>query len=124
MRPLVHPIRDPETRTAWSAAHDRCQICGRTEAELRRARVWPSGLQTHHIIKPGRSDEPCNLLRVCSRHHDLIEGYRVRGCRAITLGNVLWAKQRWDPEEYDPERLMALWGRASLPELEKLGGHS
>jgi len=26
-------------------------------------------LQTHHIIKPGRSDEPCNLLRVCERCH-------------------------------------------------------
>jgi hypothetical protein len=71
-------------------------------------------LQTHHIIKPGRSDEPCNLFRVCEQCHRIIEGERVPDNKGgyfpkLTLAHVLHCKRELDPHEYDPDRLTVLW---------------
>ncbi len=71
-------------------------------------------MQTHHIIKAGRSDEPCNLLRVCERCHRIIEGESVPDENGghwpqLALAHVLCCKQEHDPQEYDADRLTVLW---------------
>lgn len=104
------PVRDVRFRRAWAAERDRCQVCG-----INRWFSQPvSGLQVHHIIKSGRSDEACNLLLVCDECHKVIEGERVvryDGSRRepLTLANVLWFKQASDPEEYNEDRLTILY---------------
>ncbi len=106
------PVRDPEAVREWSDRHDSCQVCGIDDHTARWAQI--TGLQTHHIIKAGRSDEPCNLLRVCERCHRIIEGESVPDERGghwphLTLAHVLYCKQEHDPRQYDPDRLTMLW---------------
>ena len=106
------PLKDPEAVRQWADRHDCCQVCGIDEYRARW--VYVTGLQTHHIIKAGRSDEPCNLLRVCERCHRIIEGERVADEQGghwppLTLAHVLGCKQEHDPQEYNPNRLAVLW---------------
>jgi len=113
----ANPVTDPDFRRQWREGRERCYICGKHHRD-----AWPPH-QVHHIIKPGRSDEPTNLFFVCARCHDVIEGHRVSRSKGtywppIPLAAVLHAKQQNDPDEYDPERLMRLWHRVSLPDLE------
>jgi hypothetical protein len=111
LRPLAKPIRDVPARLEWARDRDVCMVCGLHVRFLRRR--FPAGLFTHHICGNAcRSDEPCNLLRVCARDHDRIHA------NEVTLGNVLWCKRQYDAENYDAGRIMALRGRASLPDLE------
>jgi hypothetical protein len=103
------PVTDQESVRQWADLHDCCQVCGIDEHKARWAQI--TGLQTHHIIKAGRSDEPCNLLRVCERCHRIIEGECVPdgsgGHRPpLTLAHVLCCKQEHDPREYDLDRLV------------------
>ena len=106
------PVRDPEAVRQWAQGHDCCQVCG---IDGHKARwVYITGLQTHHIIKAGRSDEPCNLLRVCERCHRIIEGESVPEedgghWPPLTLAHVLYCKREYDPHEYDADRLTLLW---------------
>ena len=98
--------------TRWAERHDYCQVCGIDKRATRWGRL--AGLQTHHIIKPGRSDEPCNLLRVCERCHWIVEGERVPDDQGghypkLALAHVLHCKREHDPHEYDPDRLTLLW---------------
>jgi len=107
-----HAVRDRATLRQWAQRHEYCQVCGIGWGGARWAGL--AGLQTHHIIKPGRSDEPCNLLRVCGRCHRIIEGERVPDGHGghwprLTLAHVLYCKREHDPEEYDPDRLTVLW---------------
>jgi len=123
LRPLTEPVHDVQRRLDWARDKDRCMVTGKTPRQLQRAGVWPNWLETHHIVKPGRSDEECNFFRVSALFHKIIEGERIPHPKGgyyppITLANVLWLKQKHDPENYDPQRLMQLWGRASLPEPE------
>ncbi len=106
------PVKSRKTVRQWAERHDFCQVCGIDQ----RAAWWArcAGLQTHHIIKPGRSDEPCNLLRVCPQCHRIIEGERVPDNHGnhyppLTLAHVLHCKREHDPHEYDPDRLTVLW---------------
>ena len=106
------PLKDPEVLRQWADRHDCCQVCGIDEHKARWLQI--TGLQTHHIIKAGRSDEPCNLLRVCERCHRIIEGESVPDEKGghwpqLTLGHVLHCKREHDPQEYDPDRLTVLW---------------
>lgn len=108
-------IRDMVARAKWAGNHQECQFCGTT---------W--NLQTHHIIggvSGGRSDEPCNFLRVCEFHHDRCEGKIrvIRGVRyfPIPLSQQLWVKRECDSEEWNPTRLAQL-NHAELPEPESL----
>lgn len=102
---------------------DRCQICHRPWA-----RAGWRGFNVHHIIHGanGRSDEPCNLLLVCGRCHDMIHDGCYRDERtklllpAITLGMVLWVKSH--TEEWDESRLTLLYHR-TLPAREILAGY-
>lgn len=113
------PVRDAAGRRLWLSGHNRCAVCGIPVWSLFAER-WPPILTTHHIIKPGRSDEPCNQLAVCERCHRTIEGERVPRGRALywpplPLGVVLAIKREADPEEWNPARLAELYHRA-LPE--------
>ncbi len=110
LRPLAKPVRSVPARVEWARDRDVCMVCGLPVRYLRRR--FPAGLFTHHIVGGAcRSDEPCNLLRVCAQDHDRIHA------NEVTLANVLWCKQHCDDANYDPDRIMALRGRASLPEL-------
>ena len=95
----------------WSHAHTWCQACGRT----RRACDF-RGLSTHHICKPFRSHEACNLLRLCGQCHDAAEGLRVPcdGDYLPRLGVEICAtiKLIREPEEFDGKRLIILLGRS------------
>jgi hypothetical protein len=106
------PVKDRELLRQWAARHDCCQVCGIDEHKARWVQI--TGLQTHHIIKAGRSDEPCNLLRVCERCHRIIEGESVPDEKGghwprLTLAHVLHSKREHDPQEYDADRLTVLW---------------
>lgn len=83
---------------------------------------FPTHLETHHIVKQGRSDEPCNLLRVCCQCHRVIEGEKASDelgpCPPLKLEHVLWCKKQGDPQEYDRKRLAQLKHMA-LPSAKK-----
>lgn len=116
-----HAVRDPDARNRWRNERDRCYVCGIPTWKMYGER-FPAWMQVHHIIKPGRSDEPCNLFAVCARCHRVIEGERVPcGKRVylpkLTLGMVLTIKQAADPDEWNPDRLVALYHRL-LPDRE------
>ena len=87
------------------------------------------GPAVHHIVKPGRSDEPTNFLLLCMRCHALSDDgmtYRDAGGEIsprLTLGVALAIKREADPGEFDAARLAALFGRAlpaeaQLPEYD------
>jgi len=65
---------------------------------------WP-GISTHHICKFRRSDEACNLIRLCQTCHDRAELKRVRVSgsraavaivRAVRANQAKWAKLGFD----------------------------
>lgn len=117
LRPLVHPVKDEKARKAWEKAFSFCWVCGRR-----------FGLNTHHIAfgQAGRSDEPCNFFRACIIHHACIHGQTIvyRGRRHLPIGyqTVYKLKQKYDPENWNPERLCELFGRECLPDMEPLEG--
>lgn len=105
------PVDDPAGYKEWAQAQTSCHCCGIN-----------AGLTTHHIVKPGRSDEPCNLLRLCMRCHDLAEGRSIRQggklLPKLTLAHCLWLKREREPESYDRPRLARLYHR-KLPRAAK-----
>lgn len=131
------PVHDANFYTRWNRRHDFCAACGRSGTY--------GNLTSHHIVKQGRSDEACNLLRVCLHPcHDLAEGLDVRGDRKfvwlgeppdmrcemvkgdllpkITLAVALSMKRLADPKEYNAERLQELRG-CRLPDPEPIPDH-
>ena len=120
-----HPFRDSKARLEWARRQlPCCMACGRFSGK------WQSEwlvMTTHHIIKPGRSDEPCNLIRLdwfCC--HQLAEGVPVclngKLLPVLKLAHILWLKRRANPEEFDPERLRELL-HENLPEPEEPVGY-
>ena len=131
-QPRRPAVRNTTAYVAWGRAHPFCAACGREGGGA-------FGISTHHIVggSGGRSDEPCNLLRMCMHPcHDLAEKLDVRGparyahdftgaivqlrgelLPKITLGIALSMKLRCDPNEVDWDRLQELRGRR-LPDLE------
>lgn len=113
----VGAVKDAKMYAEWNREHDRCMTCGRDEVEAARE-CWP-GLTTHHIEKFKRSDERCNLIRLCTRCHNIAEGHLIleQGTRLppLTMGVILWVKRRLEPADHCPERLTVLRGRP-LPE--------
>ncbi len=108
-----NPIRDPKARKTWASTRTHCYLCGV---------CWDNtylGLHTHHIFQGAmRSDEPCNLLRLCAiKCHN--RAHVATGKLRLTKGQMLWLKRHNDPDEYDEERLLELSRRATLPELEE-----
>ena len=116
--PKVKANKDEDAYKEWGAVRTRCAACNRTARQ-----AWP-GLTTHHIVKAGRSHDPCNLLRLCQRCHDLAEVLDVRGedgelLPKLTLTICLTLKMRADPQEYDAARLEELY-RKPLPDPEPI----
>ncbi len=117
-----HVITDPDARWQWVMEgdhQDRCQVCHRPLA----VPMW-LGFDPHHIIRGanGRSDEPCNLLLLCAKHHEAVHGGQSRKpdgtlWPAITLEMVLFVKSQ--TKEWDAKRLEELYHRR-LPELKPL----
>lgn len=113
-----HAVHDKEAVWRWSREHDTCACC--------HAYVGMIGtiLETHHIIKAGRSDEPCNLLRLCRFCHKLAEGEKVPHPSGghwpnLSLAMCLKLKMEADPHEWKPERLAEL-RHSNLPDLKPL----
>ncbi len=106
-------IRDPKARKKWASTRTNCYLCGVS---------WDNtfcGLDTHHIFQGAmRSDEPCNLLRLCATKCH-VRAHFASGEFRLTKGQMLWLKKHHDPDEYDEKRLLALSCRATLPELEE-----
>lgn len=108
-------IDDDEWYAEWNRAHTFCHCCGIPASVASRER-WP-GLSTHHIVKQGRSDEACNLIRLCQRCHDLAEGHSIRDTRTgelfptLPLAVCLTIKRLREPDDYDEARLLRLRGR-------------
>ncbi len=106
----THPCKSETLYRAWSASKLWCAACG--------ADWFP--LETHHMVKAGRSHESCNLLRLCHRDHTLAEGLDVRDERTgrllpkLPLAVCLSLKLRADPGELSTA---ADWSR-----LEELRG--
>ncbi len=112
-------IKDKNILAEFARTFDYCWACG---VPGHRA-LWP-GLQIHHIVKPGRSDERANLSRLCNHCHCLAEGHSIRNDAGIlwpwiTLPRCLWLKKRIDPRNYDRARLQELYGQ-SLPRATKV----
>lgn len=104
-------MRDDAARIEWSRTKEYCMVCGVhwTQADFR-------GLQVHHIANgAGRSDEPCNWLKVCGTCHDRLHRL-IRP--ALSIADALRAKRLKDPESYDFARVMALKGWAYESESE------
>lgn len=98
----VNPVKDPEFRRQWSIEHDHCQVCWVSPRDL--PFCW---LETHHLARPGRSDEACNLLRLCKCCHD--RRHVVYGEEELTDGVLLEVKRLAEPDDWDPARLAKLW---------------
>lgn len=72
------------------------------------------------IQGPGRSDEPCNYLKVCSLCHDSYHrgGQVFNGERwpKLTMGMLLQVKIEEHPSEWDLGRLLSLAGFVGAPD--------
>jgi hypothetical protein len=114
----ARPVKNPKFYAQWNADHDFCQCCG-IDAITAQHERWP-GLSTHHIVKFGRSDEACNLIRLCDRCHRLAERAIIREngieLPILEIGMVLTIKMTRDCEVWDPDRLQVLRG-CSLPDM-------
>jgi hypothetical protein len=125
LRQKANPTQDEEFYRRWRQDHWFCQVCGIEDWNAVKFRSGPT--TAHHLVKPGRSHESCNLIKLCTRDHDLAENRDWRGWingqpidyPHLTLGMLLTAKQRTEPQDIDIPRLEALWGRMGI-ELEPL----
>lgn len=115
------PVRDVAARQTWALQHSHCQGCGLPGIEAARQVM---GLTCHHIIKPGRSDEPCNFLLLCQRCHDLAELRTIRDTQGRALPTLPWPvcltlKRYREPECFDLARCLELrqTGAIELPPI-------
>lgn len=87
-------------------------------------------IEVHHILngKYGRPDIPENLSFLCGGFkgicHRLAEGECIRNSDGdpyinLSLANILYLKQKHDPQNYKPEVLQARMGNRILPEPEE-----
>lgn len=112
----TNPVRDTDFREEWSSRHWYCQACGVHARDAERA--GPFGLSCHHIIKPGRSDEACNLLRLCQTCHDLAELRNVKR-NGILLPKLPWPvcltlKKTREAQEFNLARCLELMRHGPL----------
>lgn len=92
-------VTDDKLRRAWASEHQRCQLCGDGGS-------FPRWLETHHLSgAAGRSDERCNLLRLCTGDGGCHGLYHAGLIRFETLCG---AKLLSDPEEFDLCRVLRL----------------
>lgn len=95
----------------YQSASSGCWAC-------RKARP----LERHHICKPRRYWNLCNLALLCRFCHAAAENERIvhQGVRwpRLTLANVLWLKRENDPAHFDLDALAGIFAKA-LPDLEQ-----
>lgn len=129
MASKIGKISDSEAKHKWAMERPFCMICGWSPLKCQVAHLPYKGdeilwLETDHISGgAGRSDESANLCRICSRCHRLKHGARIKRDDGtywpkLTLANILWAKKRSNPAEYDAFRIGVLLGRPA-PEPEE-----
>lgn len=90
------------------------------DVQRERLRVdYPRWIERHHICKMCRVHARWNLFNACKLCHDLIELHTVREdlekIPYLRFEHVLWLKQCFDPEHYDPEQLQK-YSLKRLPE--------
>lgn len=114
----AHPIKDRAILAQFAVEQQRCACCwiGVNPFLSRK-------LEIHHIIRQGRSDERCNLLRLCNECHRLAEGENIRQdgelLPKLSLGMCLWMKLESDYGNHNLRRLAELYHKR-LPEPELL----
>jgi hypothetical protein len=99
-------VIDPVARDRWfNAMPDECMACGRTPNI-----TGIYGLQIHHLAggSGGRSDEPCNLLKLCYDCHHEIHDHPA----SWPIFDLLRIKRYKDPEHDNAPRVIALKGWA------------
>ncbi len=101
-------IKSKENLAFFAITFPSCMACGHTgDGFLRR-------LTIHHCVRLGRSDDLCNLLRLCQRCHDRVHG----GTKDwLTLPIQLSLKKLRDPAHWNPARLRELFLK-NLPDLQ------
>lgn len=118
LSPKVRAVKSRLTLADFARSHPFCQACG----------AEPEALHIHHIIggRGGRSDEECNLLRLCGLPcHWLAEGLGVRNqfgepIPKLSLGIQLSLKLRaGELDDAALARLTQLHGKR-LPDLEAI----
>lgn len=102
------PVKCRQTLAEYAERFPYCQACG-IPGERRQ-------LHIHHLVKRGRSDERCNLLRLCWVCHNRAEAQGQRIAEWITLGTALAIKLYRDPGGWDAGRLTELFLK-TLPDL-------
>ena len=113
-----YPVKDKAALEQFAVDQQRCACCwiGVNPFLSRK-------LEIHHLIKQGRSDERCNLLRLCNECHRLAEMESIREngdlLPKLTLGMCLWLKLESDYGHHDLRRLTELYHKR-LPECELL----
>jgi len=114
---MLTSIKSQAVRRKFAGEFWHCWACGICMSMRTPDIDYPRWLETHHIVKRGRSDSRANLSRLCKLCHDVVEGLQVRLANGermppLPLSAVLWLKSRWDAEHYDRPLLAALAGRA------------
>jgi hypothetical protein len=114
--PRLKPIKCRKTLGEYAARVTWCEACGKPEGPSVK-------LDLHHLVKRGRSDERCNLIRLCgppSYWHSPSCHERVEATSGssswIPFGVILSIKKLRDPEGWNADRLAELRLRP-LPDL-------
>lgn len=108
-----------ETSCPW------CWTCGRSGADRPIWWAAPFRIERAHIVnKPRREDRRCVVLS-CSLCHRVAHGDTFKQLDRqyeISQANMIWIKQKVDPNWYDPEFLQACSVRL-LPDAEPLDSY-
>lgn len=98
----------------FGSVPDACWVCLELGISVCRK------VEKHHLCVGRRVDCPENWLLLGDVHHrqfhvggELHNGERLP---ELTPGNLLWLKEKYDPENYDPAVICRLKGWQSLPD--------
>ena len=96
-----------------------CLACGIPWRVAKQEPGYPRWDERHHIIKPGRVTVRENLIMLCKRDHDLVEGASIRVdgklLTRLRLSHILYLKFHLD--ELDRKTLCKIAGRTVLPDI-------
>jgi len=116
---------NPYAEFALQFSEGGCWYCGWIPGQF-DTNFFHVKLDIAHVIGGNgrRKKDRRALVYLCSFPcHQLNHGATIRyhgePLPKITLANMLWLKQRYDPEYYDPEWIASLWHGRALPEPEE-----
>jgi len=120
------PLTDEEhlMYEGFMRAFPFCMACGITEHATAWWLEYPRVLQNAHILGgPQRTHDRRNIVRLSKLAHDLSHGYVIRGrdgrcLPKLSRANMLWIKQRHDPEYFDLDYLNEI-GIQNMPDPEE-----